>query len=370
MEENKEKAQNEMKKSKKTLVIAIIVIIAVVSLIVVAFVSGSFKTKDVPKDTGTKEEIKKEKENQTPPEKVPATNTEELKQTVAKAEVKEVTKDKIIFNIDAKVEVGERVAVWVYSEPKFLGYFEVKEVNGEKTIEGLEEKLAELEIEAGEHNIAITTEEGETVGYVDVVIEDDGNLKEEVKPIVKEIIETETIKFKTETKTNKSLVKGTQKTVQEGINGEKEITYEATYDAEGKEISRKKVSEKITKPAVNKVVETGGADYNISTSKITESTTGFVCLETEKTEYGCDGPDVGSFTAIAINGVYYAKCLEGSSTCASLGLKTPTKLTKTGENLTATINGKKYYFDRRAGDGSPNSLTIEKCNEYKLVCAN
>lgn len=369
MEEKNEQAQNEVKKSKKTLLIAIVVILIVGGLIAFLFVSGAFKTKDVPKDTGTKEEIKKEEE-QTPPEKVPATNTEELKQTVAKAEVKEITKDKIIFNKDAKVEVGEKVAVWVYSEPKFLGYFEVKEVNGEKTIEGLEEKLAELEIEAGEHNIAITTEEGESVGYVDVVIEDDGNLKEEVKPIVKEVTETETIKFKTETKTNKSLVKGTQKTVQEGINGEKEITYEVTYDAEGKEISRNKVSEKITKAAVNKIVEIGGADYNISTAKITETTTGFICLETEKTESGCNGDNSGSFSAIAINGVYYAKCLEGSSTCTSLGLKTPTKLTKTGENLTATINGKKYYFDRRAGAGSPNPLTIEKCNEYKLVCAN
>lgn len=195
-------------------------------------------------------------------------------------------------------------------------------------------------------------------------------MKEEVKPIVKEVTETETIKFKTETKTNNNLVKGTQKTVQEGINGEKEITYEVTYDAEVKEISRNKVSEKITKAAVNKIVEIGGADYNISTSKITESTTGFACLETEKTEYCSDGDNSGLFTAIAINVVYYAKCLEGSSTCASIGLKTPTKLTKTGEDLTAIINGKKYYFDRRAGDGSPNTLTIEKCNEYKLVCAN
>lgn len=370
MEENKEQAQNEAEKSKKALLIAIIVIIAVGALIAFLFVSGAFKTKEGPKDTGTKEEIKKDEENQTPPEKVPATNTEELKQTVAKAEVKEVTKDKIIFNREAKVEVGERVAVWVYSEPKFLGYFEVKEVNGEKTIEGLEEKLAELEIEAGEHNIAITTEEGETVGYVDVVIEDDGNLKEEVKPIVKEVTETEIIKFKTETKTNKSLVKGTQKTVQEGINGEKEITYEVTYDAEGKEISRKKISEKTTKAAVNKIVETGGADYNLATAKITETTTGFICLETEKTEYGCDGADYPLFSAIAINGVYYAKCLNDSSTCTSIGLKTPTKLTKTGEDLTATINGKKYYFDRRAGEGGSNPLTIEKCNEYKLVCAN
>lgn len=368
--EGNEQAQNEVQKSKKTLVIAIIVIIAVGALIAFLFVSGVFNTKETQKDTGTKEEIKKEEENQTPPEKVPATNTEELKQTVAKAEVKKVTKDKIIFNREAKVEVGERVAVWVYSEPKFLGYFEVKEVNGEKTIEGLEEKLAELEIEAGEHNIAITTEEGETVGYVDVVIEDDGNLKEEVKPIVKEVTETEIIKFKTETRTNKSLVKGTQKTVQEGSNGEKVITYEVTYDAEGKEISRKKISEKTAKAAVNKIVETGAADYNLSTAKITESTTGFICLATEKTENGCDGPDFPLFSAIAINGVYYAKCLNDSSACTATGLKTSTKLTKTGEELTATINGKKYYFDRRAGDASSNPLTIEKCNEYKLVCAN
>lgn len=70
-----------MKRSKKTLVITIIIaIIAIGSLI--AFVSGVFKTKEVPKDTGTKEEIKQE-ENHTPPEKVPAANTEELKQTVA-----------------------------------------------------------------------------------------------------------------------------------------------------------------------------------------------------------------------------------------------------------------------------------------------
>ena len=368
MEEEKEQSQNEMKRSKKALVITIIIaIIAIGSLI--AFVSGVFKTKEVPKDTGTKEEIKQE-ENHTPPEKVPAANTEELKQTVAIIEVKEVTKDKIIFNTEAKVEVGDKVAVWVYSEPKFLGYFEVKEVNGEKIIEGLEKKLAELEIEAGEHNIAITTEEGEAVGYVDVVIEETGNLKEEVKPIVKEVTKTEIIKFKTETKTNESLIKGTQKTVQEGINGEKVITYEVTYDADGKEISRKKISEKTTKAAINKIVEKGAADYSLSTDKITETTTGFFCLITEKTENGCDGPDFPLFSAIAINGQYYAKCLPDSSTCASIGLKTPTKLTKTSEGLTATINGKNYYFDPRAGVAGLNPLTIEKCNEYKLVCAN
>ena len=45
-----------MKRSKKTLIITIIIaIIAIGSLI--AFVSGVFKTKEVPKDTETKEEM-------------------------------------------------------------------------------------------------------------------------------------------------------------------------------------------------------------------------------------------------------------------------------------------------------------------------
>lgn len=360
MEEKKEQVQNEVKKSKKTLVVAIITIIVVGSLIVLAFANGVFKTKGAEID----------EENLTPPEKTPAANTEELKQTASKIEVKEVTKDKIVFNEEVKVEVGKKVAVWVFSEPDFLGYFLVKEVNNQKVIEGLEKKLEELEIESGDHNIAITTEQGEVVGYFDIVIEENGKLKEEVKPIVKEVIETEIIEFNTETKTTESLVRGTQRTLQDGVNGEKEITYEITYDAGGKEISRKKINENITKVAVKKIVEIGVADYSLSTSKITETSTGFFCLTTEKTEYGCDGPDFPLFSSIAIDGQYYAKCLPNSSTCTSIGLETPTKLVKTSEGLTATINGRTYYFDQRAGSGASSPLTREKCNEYKLICAN
>ncbi|MGN1358067.1 MAG: G5 domain-containing protein [Bacilli bacterium] len=366
MEKKKGQSQIEVKKNKKALVIVIVAIVLVGSLIALTFVGRVFKTKD----TDTKEEIKNEEANLTPPEKVPAANTEELKQMVSKVEVKEVTKDKIIFNTDAKIKVGDKVAVWIYSEPKFLGYFEVKEENGQKIIEGLQEKLAELEIDAGEHNIAITTEEGEEVGYFDVVIEENGELKEEVKPIVKEVVETEIIKFTTETKTTESLVKGTQKIAQEGINGEKEITYEVTYDADGNEISRKKVSEKITKVAVNQIVEKGTADYSLSNDKITNTVMGFFCLTTEKTEYGCNYLDSLSFSAIEINGQYYAKCTSDDSSCVSSGFQTPTKITKTSEGLTATINGKNYYFDQRAGSNDLATLTIEKCNEYKLVCAN
>ena len=62
--------------------------------------------------------------------------------------------------------------------------------------------------------------------------------------------------------------------------------------------------------------------------------------------------------------------MNDNSACLSIGLETSTKLTETSEGLTATINGKKYYFDPRAGSGASEPLTIEKCNEYKLVCAN
>lgn len=372
MEEKKEQTQKGVKNNKKTLLIIIISIIVVISLIVTASVSGIFKPNST-KDPETKEEIKKEEkeEESAPPEVTPASNTEELIQNVAKVEVKEVTKDKIIFNEEAKVEVGEKVAVWVYSEPKFLGYFLVKEENGLKIIEGLEDKLAELEIESGNHNIAITTMDGTSIGYVDVEIKE-GTLKEEVKPIIKEVKETEVIKFKTETKTNSSLIKGTQKTIQEGSNGEKEITYEVTYNAEGIEISRTKISEKVTKNAVNKIIETGSADFSLSTSFVTEEANGFFCLSTAITEYGCEGENTPQFKAIQIDGQYYAKCYNDSATCTATGLKAPTKLTKNGDgDLIATINGKQYYFDPRAGQSFPDQkLTAEICNQFNFTCAN
>ncbi len=321
-------------------------------------------------ESETKEEIKQEELKE--PEQAPATNTEELKKDVAEVEVKKITKDKIVFSEKAEVKTGEKVAVWVYSEPKFLGFFEVKEENGERIIEGLEEKLAELKIEAGDHNIAITTKEGVPVGYIDIVIEEQGNLKEEVKPVVKEVKETQVVKFKTETKKNNKMQKGEQKTIQDGINGEKEITYEVTYDGvTGKEISRKKISEKTTKEATNKIVETGSADFNLKTATVKGSTMGFMCTKKDPVYGGCaDGENVPEFTAIGINGTYYAKCASHSTACKSLGIKSSIKLTKSGEGYTGKVNGNSYYFDPRAGDGGPGEpLTQKECDEYKLVCS-
>ncbi len=361
----------EVLKNKKLLIIIVAALVLIIGAVLAVIIINGKDEKENNNDNTpeVKEENKVEEEKA--PEQAPAANTEELKTQVTEVEVKEITKDKIVFSEKAEVKVGEKVAVWVYSEPKFLGYFKVKEVNGERIIEGLEEKLAELDIEAGNHNIAITTTKGETVGYVDIVIEETGTLKEEVKPVIKEVKETEEIKFKTETKKNANLEKGQSKTIQEGVAGEKEITYEVTYDGKtGEEISRKKVSEKITKEAVNKIVETGNADFNLNTAKVQGSTMGFMCTEKDPVYGGCiDAEGTPEFNAIGINGTYYAKCASHSTACKSLGIKSSIKLAKSKEGYTGKVNGKTYYFDPRAGDGGPaEPLTEQQCNDYNLVC--
>ncbi len=390
----------EVLKNKKTLMIIIAALVLVVGIVLAIVIINSKGEKENNKDNthNVKEEIKETEEEkteeQTEPSQAPASSAEELKDEVKNIVPSKITSDKIVFSETLEVKEGEKVAIWVYSKPKFLGYFEIKLINGEKVIEGLEEKIANLKVERGKHNIAIVTEEGSPVGYVDIFIKDDGKIEEEViaekeeeketdkeesnekeeteqvKTTTKKEIKKETIKFTTETRKNSNLAKGESKTIQEGKAGEKEITYEVTYNAEGKEISRKKLSEKVTKEATKKIVETGTADFNLNTAQVQGSTMGFMCTEKDPEYGGCaDGENVPEFNAIGINGTYYAKCSSHSTACASLGIKTSIKLTTSGEGYTGNVNGKTYYFDPRAGDGGPGEpLTITQCNDYKLTC--
>lgn len=72
----------------------------------------------------------------------------------------------------------------------------------------------------------------------------------------KEVTEKEKIPFKTEKKNNPNLEKGQERVVQEGEDGEREVTY--TVKTRGDEvISKIKKSEKITKEATNKIIEVG-----------------------------------------------------------------------------------------------------------------
>lgn len=77
----------------------------------------------------------------------------------------------------------------------------------------------------------------------------------------KEEKKKEKIAFETEEKYSDSLAEGESEVTQEGVNGEKEVTYKVKY-ADGKEVSREKVSEKVTKKAVNKIVTYGSSSSN------------------------------------------------------------------------------------------------------------
>ena len=89
---------------------------------------------------------------------------------------------------------------------------------------------------------------------------------------------TETVKeeipFETAKETDATLEKGKTKTRQEGVNGEKEVTYKITL-VDGKEESREVVEEKVLKEAVNAVILVGskeeaetGANGKVIVSKV------------------------------------------------------------------------------------------------------
>lgn len=70
------------------------------------------------------------------------------------------------------------------------------------------------------------------------------------------VTEKVTIPFQTRYQDDKQFKDGTEKIIQEGQNGEKEVSYEITY-RDGKEISRKKVAERVTKEKVDEIVRRG-----------------------------------------------------------------------------------------------------------------
>ena len=73
----------------------------------------------------------------------------------------------------------------------------------------------------------------------------------------KEITETETIKYSTKYIDNNEITKGEEQVKTKGSNGEKEVVYTLLVDANGKELSRDKKSETITKEATNQIIERG-----------------------------------------------------------------------------------------------------------------
>lgn len=158
---------------KKYLVIIVVAVLLVASSIFIGV--KIFNSKD-------NKEIKDNKTNNSTqvsdPIIKPANNTEELLTSSKELENTKITKDKIEFDNSINIASGDKIAIWLYSAPKFLGWFEVKEENGTKYIDGLDKAIEKESIDSGSHHIAIANKDNETLGYVNVDINEDNNIEE------------------------------------------------------------------------------------------------------------------------------------------------------------------------------------------------
>lgn len=384
----------------KQVLIIVASILAIVLIGIIAFYMVNNKdqtpnTPNVPVEENKKEENVEDKVIS------PAKTTEELKTKVKPIEVAAVDADSVTFKDENQVKEGEKIAVWVYSTPKFLGYFDVVVENGTKIIKGLAEKIEKLDIETGLHNIALVNSSGVSIGYFDITIniegkiaqqtstetknpeeeqKEDNNKETEENKVEQNSTKEETVEEKIAYTTKKvnevNQKKGTKTTSQKGVNGVKKVTYSVTYNSEGKEISRKKISETITKKPVEEIIKVGLSDFNLNTAKMTGATHGFMCSENELgteedgSKYCNDreGQILQEFYAIAIDKVYYATCANTTG-CFGEKVNAFVPLTKvSGMLFKGTLKGKTYYFEGRAGGGDDTPLTKNDCDTFKITC--
>ena len=231
----------------------------------------------------------------TPP--VSATEVREAIDEIGNA----VTNNQIALNDSAQVDKDEQVAVWVYSEPRFLGYFNVQVKDGVKYISGLTEAMKKVGIEAGRHNIVLVSNSGNVIGKVGVQIDNKGTVtkpndstadttqsnpdnqtteaeknttpSQPTSPTnsssdtttTKEITIQESIPFTSNTRQEVNMLRGTTSVQTAGVDGARTVTYRVTYNANGKEVNRTKIKETITKQSVTKITRIGVSDYNLNT---------------------------------------------------------------------------------------------------------
>lgn len=104
----------------------------------------------------------------------------------------------------------------------------------------------------------------------------------------REEVKTEAIAYDTKTQSSGSMYVGTSKVTQEGVNGSKKITYRVNY-VDGKEESRKVISEEVVKEPVSKIVMQG-----TKKKPAAGGSSGSNIVSKEKV-YDCDGSGHGYY---------------------------------------------------------------------------
>ncbi len=130
-------------------------------------------------------------------------------------------------------------------------------------------------------------------------------IKDGLKIVVKRVeykeeVRKEKIDFQTEEQQSSSLSAGVTQVAQEGSAGEKEVTYKVKY-VDGKEESAEKISEKVTKEPVNKIVTVGTATQSNSSQNSQSSNNsqseqqGGKQVVSKQAVYDCDGSGHGYY---------------------------------------------------------------------------
>ena len=181
---------------------------------------------------------------------------------------------------------------------KIIRAFEMKVIDGgkEKTVSAVNGTVGEALENAG-----VTLPQGDDTVNVDLGANAEENMVIKIDR-VKYVTDTKTktVKFKTVTKNDKTLESGKTKVSVEGVNGEKKVTTTKKY-VNGK-LADTKVSEKVTKKAVNKVVLKG--TKKAAAKKTTSSKTKTSAkVNTESKTITINGKEIS-----------YSKVLTGSGT--------------------------------------------------------
>lgn len=155
------------------------------------------------------------------------------------------SKDKVIPSLDSKVENGAKLSI-----KKALNVH--VNVNGTQlTIKSAEDSVQKMLEKEG-----IGLQEFDKVTPSKDTALKDGLKIEVVRVAVKEVKETKPIDYTTVVKKDEDMDQGSKKTLQEGQPGEKETISKIVYE-NGKEVSRKVVSETVKKQPVQKIVAMG-----------------------------------------------------------------------------------------------------------------
>lgn len=198
------------------------------------------------------------------------------------------------------------------------------------------------------------------------------------KTTTKNINVDEPIVYSTQEVQEVNLLRGQRQTSQAGKNGIKRITYKVTYNSNGTEISRTKVSESVISQPINQIIKIGVSDFNLNTSKLENEVYSMNGCTGSQFVTGNNGPYCTvwkRFGGVIIDGTLYLTSYLTSNDQTVQGdiinirPVIPLKLINNQfEVYNGNYNGTNYYFMLEFGSMPNRALTQSDCDKYGLAC--